>query len=132
MLHPNQFEVNEAWIACQLNRAPLLTEQDGPHNCLALMNAASCYILGSELIAPGKADANLQESRRLLKTGRSHKQELPKTLFIAKEQTADVLAQEAARQNIEVVRVAESELTLFIGEARDFFDQRFGRGSGDA
>jgi len=132
MLHPNQFAVNEAWIAFQLNRVPILTERDGPLNCLALMDAASCYILGSELVAAEKAEPNLRESRRLLDLGRSHKQQLPKTLFIAREQTADVLEREAGRQKIEVVRVPESELTLLIGEARDLFHERFGANDGDA
>ena len=132
MLHPNQFEVNEAWIAFQLNRVPLQTERDGSLNCFALMDAASCYILGSELVAADRVEANLPESRHLLEMGRSYKQQLPKTLFIAKEQTADVLAREARRQNIEVVRVPESELMLLIGEARDSFDERFGAGNGDA
>ncbi|MEX0733054.1 MAG: hypothetical protein WD944_11735 [Steroidobacteraceae bacterium] len=132
MLHPTQFEVNEAWIAFQLNRVPLQTERDGPLNCLALMDAASCYILGSEVIAADRAEPNLQESRRLLEMGRSHKRQLPKTLVIADEQTADVLAREARRHNIEVVRVPESELMLLIGEARDCFDERFGSGNGDA
>ena len=125
MLHPNQFQVNEAWIAFQLNRVPILTERDGPLNCLALMDAASCYILGSELVAADKAQPDLRESRRLLDLGRNHKQQRPKTLFIAREQIADVLEREAGRQNIEVVRVPESELTLMIGEARDLFHERF-------
>lgn len=132
MLHPNQFEVNEAWIAFQLNRVPILTERDGPLNCLALMDAASCYILGSELVAVDKVEPNLRESRRLLDLGRKHKQQLPKTLFIAREQAADVLEREAGRQKIEVVRVPESELTLLIGEARDLFHERFGADTDDA
>ena len=132
MLHPNQFEVNEAWIAFQLNRVPILTEQDGPLNCLALMDAASCYILGSELVAADKVQPDFRESRRLLDLGRNHKQQLPKTLFIAREQTADVLEREAGRQKIEVVRVPESELALMIGEARDLFHEQFGGDGGDA
>jgi hypothetical protein len=51
VLHPEQFEVNEAWIAFQLNGAPIRTEDDGDFNFIALMDAASCFILGSEFIA---------------------------------------------------------------------------------
>jgi hypothetical protein len=50
MLHPKQFEVNEAWIAFRVNGAPVRTERDGDFNCIALMDAASCFILGSEFI----------------------------------------------------------------------------------
>jgi hypothetical protein len=61
MLHPSQFEVNEAWILFRLNRAPVQTELEGDFNCIALMDAASCFILSSELIAitavePGRVE----------------------------------------------------------------------------
>jgi hypothetical protein len=32
MLHPQQFEVNEAWIAFRLNGMPVRTERDGDFN----------------------------------------------------------------------------------------------------
>jgi len=48
MLHPNQFHVNETWIAFQLNETPIITDRDGDFNIIALMDAASCFILGME------------------------------------------------------------------------------------
>lgn len=39
MLHPDQFHVNEAWIAFQLNDRPMHTEQDGDFDILAFMDA---------------------------------------------------------------------------------------------
>ncbi len=44
MLRPNQFEVNEAWIVFRLNNAPIRIEHEGSFNCIALMDAASCFI----------------------------------------------------------------------------------------
>ena len=126
MLHPNQFTVNEAWIAFQLNDAPLQTEQDGSLNCFALMDAASCFILGSEFIAASEEEASQLEIRRLLKNGKSHKNQLPKTLFLAREQLSASIEREAVRQKITVVRVPESELLVFIAEAREAFRERFG------
>jgi hypothetical protein len=126
MLNPNQFHVNEAWIAFKLNDAPIRTELDGAFNCLALMDAASCFILGSEFIPARAAEPSEMEARRLLKKGQSHKQQLPRTLFIASEQTADALAEEAIRQKITVTRVPENELLVFLGVARDAFKERFG------
>ncbi len=125
MLHPKQFEVNEAWIAFRLNRAPIRTERDGDFNCIALMDAASCFILGSEFIPVTAAEPTEAEFRRLLKTGQAHKQQLPKTLFVPREDAADLLAREATHQEIDVVRVPESELLIFIGEARQGFAERF-------
>jgi hypothetical protein len=125
MLHPNRFEVNEAWIAFRLNSAPVRTERDGDFNCIALMDAASCFILGTEFIPATAAEPTDAEFRRLLKTGEAHKQQLPKTLFVPREDVADQLAREAMRQEIEVVRVSENDLLIFIGEARQAFSERF-------
>jgi hypothetical protein len=125
MLHPNQFEVNEAWILFRLNGAPIRTEQDGDFNCLALMDAASCFILGSEMVPVTAQEPTRAEFRRRLKHAHRHKQQLPKTLFIPLEDVADRAAQEATKQSIEVVRVSEAELLLFTGEARQGFAERF-------
>jgi hypothetical protein len=125
MLHPKQFEVNEAWIAFRLNGVPVRTERDGDFNCIALMDAASCFIFGSEFIPLTDAEPTRAQFRRLLKSAERHKDQLPRTLFIAREDIADLMAREAAHQNIDVVRVPESELLIFIGEARQGFAERF-------
>jgi hypothetical protein len=125
MLHPKQFEVNEAWITFRLNGSPIRTERDGSFNCIALIDAASCFILGSEFIPLTAAEPTRAQFRRLLKNAQRHKEQLPKTLFIAREDIADLMTREAAHQNIQVVRVPESELLIFIGEARQGFAERF-------
>jgi hypothetical protein len=126
MLHPKHFEVNEAWIAFRLNKAPIRTERDGDFNCVALMDAASCFILGSEFVPASAEEPTRVQFRRLLKDAQRHKQQLPKTLFVPREDVADQLAREATQHNIDVVRVSESELLIFIGEAREGFSERFG------
>ena len=125
MLHPKQFEVNEAWIAFRLNNAPIRTERDGDFNCIALMDAASCFILGSEFIPATVAEPTRAQFRRMLKDAKRHKQQLPKTLFVPREDVADRVTLEATQQSIDVVRVPESELLAFIGEAREGFAERF-------
>ena len=125
MIHPKQFEVNEAWIAFRLNNAPIRTERDGDFNCIALMDAASCFILGSEFIPVTAEEPTQVEFRRLLKNAQRHKQQLPKTLFVPRGDVAALLTREATQQNIDVVRVPERELLIFIGEARQGFAERF-------
>jgi hypothetical protein len=125
MLHPKQFEVNETWIAFRLNDAPIRTERDGDFNCIALMDAASCFILGSEFIPATAAEPTRTAFRRLLNDAKRHKQQLPRTLFVPREDLADRVALDATHQRIEVVRVPESELLIFIAEAREAFAERF-------
>jgi hypothetical protein len=129
VLHPKQFQVNEAWIAFKLNDAPIPAGSDGDFNFIALMDAASCFILSSALVSATAAEPSKMEARRLLKQGKAHKQQLPKTLFIPIGQPANELTVEAERQRIAVVRVPEEQLLVFVGEAREGFRDRFGGGS---
>ena len=129
MLHPSEFQVNEAWIVFRLNEAPISTERDGDFNVLALMDAASCFILGAEFVPVTSSEASEMEVKRLIKSGISHKQQLPKTLYIPENLAADVLCTEAERNGIVVVRVPEEQLLVFIGEAREGLKEHIGGGS---
>jgi len=128
MLHPDQFQVNEAWIAFKLNDEPIHTEQDGDFNFVALIDAASCFILSSAPVPAELAEPTQMTSRQLLKQGHAHKKQWPKTLFVPTEQPARFLAAEAERFGIGIVRVAEDQLLLFTGEAKEAFRERFGSG----
>lgn len=121
MLHPKQFEVNEAWILFRLNGPPIHTEEDGDFNCVALMDAASCFILGMEMAPLSQDELTAAQFRNLLKTSRAHKQQLPRTLFIPKQTPAAVTTREAIAKGIDVISIDESELLVFIREARESF-----------
>jgi hypothetical protein len=129
MLHPNQFNVNEAWLVFKVNELPIHTELDGDFNCIALMDAASCFILANTFAPVGEAEPSKLAIRRLLEEAKAHKQQLPKTLFIPTGQFNSVLPAEAERQGIAVVRVPEDQLLVFIGDARESFKEHFGGGS---
>ena len=129
MLHPNRFKVNEAWLVFKLNEMPIRTEREGDFNCIALMDAASCFILGNTFAPAGKAEPSKMAVRRLIKEARAHKRQLPKTLFVPNGQFTSVLPAEAERQGIAIVRVPEDQLLVFIGEARESFKEHFVAGS---
>jgi hypothetical protein len=130
MPHPNQFKVNEAWIAFRLNDEPIHITQDGNFHFFALMDAASCFILGSVTVSAKQAEPTPSESKQLLEGGKIHSQCWPKTLFVSKEQHAEFLVAEAENFGIEVIRVAEEQLLPIIGEVQEGFRERFGsRGS---
>ena len=125
MLHPNDFEVNEAWIAFRLNTAPIRTEENGDFNCIALMDAASCFILSSDLIAVDTAGPTQLEFRHLVESAQRHNQRLPVMLFLSRGEFSDQLTREATEQGIEVVSVPENELLVFTEEARRGFAEHF-------
>jgi hypothetical protein len=126
VIQPSQFQPNDAWIVFKLNDAPIRTELDGELNFIALMDAASCYILGSEVIAASTAELPKIEAKRLLKKGQTQAQRLPNTLYIPHELPAKLMAAEADRLGITVVSIAEQKLMILIGEAREGFNERFG------
>jgi hypothetical protein len=128
VLHPNQFQVNEAWIAFKLNDRPIHTEQDGDFDFIALMDAASCFILSSAPVPANVAELTELESRRLLLQGQERKKQFPKTLLVPSGQPTQFLAAAARRKGIEVVCVEENQLLIFIGEAREGFRERFESG----
>lgn len=82
VLHPDQFQANEAWIAFQLNEAPVRTERDGAFNCIALMDAASCFLLHMVMVPAGKSEPTRAEVRALLKKAWEGKRQYPVTMFV--------------------------------------------------
>lgn len=128
MLHPRTFQVNVAWIVFKLNEVPITTEEDGDFNVIALMDAASCFILGTGFVSVASAELSEMEASRLLNSGKVRKQQLPKTLYIPANMIADVLCTEAERNGVAVIRVPEKQLLVFIGEAREGFKAYTGGG----
>jgi hypothetical protein len=129
VLHPSQFQPNDAWIVFKLNDAPIRTAVDGELNFIALMDAASCYIVGSEVIAANAVELPKIAAKRLLKKGQTQAQRLPNTLYIPHALPAKSLAQGEDRLGITVVSIAEEKLMILIGDARDGFNERFGGSS---
>lgn len=130
MLHPSQFQVNEAWIAFQLNDAPIETIRDGSFNCIALMDAGSCFIMGNAFVAAATSAPSSAQLRRLLKKGCEHKRQYPSTLFVLKGQFEAAAKSAATRHGISVIPVPEDQLLVFIAEARQGFREFVQRGGG--
>jgi len=128
MLDPDQFQINEAWIVFKLNDTPVSTEADGDFNVLALMDAASCFILATVFVSTNSLEPSQLESKRLLKGGYSHKNQFPKILFIPANQVADIFIKEARHLNIAVKRVPEENLQVFVDEARQGFQEHVSGG----
>lgn len=126
MLHPSQFELNEAWIAFKLNDEPIRTDEDGDLDVVALMDAASCFIVGARPMSAGAPELTKRESKRLLSEGKAHKEQLPKILFIPASEPAKHLTSEAEHRGVTVVRVSDHQLWPIIGEARVSFREHFG------
>jgi hypothetical protein len=122
-LHPSQFQPNEAWILFKLNGAPIQTEQDGAFNCIALMDAASCFILCNEFVRASESGPSKAEAQGLLRAGWEHQKKFPATLFVPAGQPYPIVSAEAERQGISVIPVREAQLHVFTGEAQQGFKE---------
>ena len=122
-MHPNQFQVDEAWIIFQLNDEPLSTDRGGLFNIVCLMDAASCFIFGNAYVPIDQSEPSTVEFESLLEKAWAHNQQLPTTLFVPTGQFPTNVPEEAERQGIAVQRVKEGELIPFIREARQAFKQ---------
>jgi hypothetical protein len=128
VFHPNQFQVNKTWIIFKLNDAPVVTDSDGDFNVFALMDAASCFILGTGFVPADSEEFSQIEAKQLLKNGHSHKKQYPRELIIPNNQVANNLSTEAERCGIKVIRVPEDRLQVLIGEAREGFQKHVSKG----
>ena len=128
MLHPDQFKVNEAWIAFKLNDEPIHTQTDGDFNFLALIDAASCFLLCFVPLPLRQVEPTRSESRQFLENAYVHKHRWPKKLIIDTGQPATFLAAEAELLGIEVLRVPADQFRPIVGEAQSTFRVQFGDG----
>jgi len=123
MLHPNQFSPHSAWVAFQLNDRTISTQIEGDFNLLALMDAASCFILGTMSIPVGTGGPSQLDVKRLLKDGQSQAKQWPQRLIISADMVVGHLHKEAERHDVRVEQVPQADLEALIGEARQSFNE---------
>ena len=123
MPDPDQFIDNEAWLAFQLNDAPINTERDGSFNAVCLMDAASCFILAMAMVPAELHGPSEFEARRLFQVAWGHKRQYPSTLLVPAGQFDTVFSAQAERNGISIVTLTDSELSVFADEARQGFKE---------
>jgi hypothetical protein len=123
MTQSQQLAEDDAWILFRLNSDPILTESDGAFDCFALMDVASCFIFGTELVAIKAIQLSQFQSRRLLISGRTQANKYPKMLMLSKRLAADTFVQEALREGIQIERVLSKRVLSYISEAKIGFRQ---------
>ncbi|MBI2399076.1 MAG: hypothetical protein HYV17_14905 [Xanthomonadales bacterium] len=126
VIHPDDYRVNQTWLIFKVNEVPIRTMEDGDFDCLVLMDAASACIVAQVMVPVTEAEPSLLECKQMFKQGKARKNQLPRELIIPQELQADVLAREAVRQGMKVVRLPETQLQVYTSEARDGFREHFG------
>lgn len=128
MLHPSQFRVMQAWVAFHLNVAPIHTGRDGDFNVLALMDAASGFLLSTGFISTQQAEMTAAEARRALDEAWSHKRDFPEQLILPTGHRLGQIVAEAGKLGIKVIEVSEHQFEPLIADARESFRAHFAAG----
>jgi len=129
MITPDQFIVNEAWIAVRLNEAFLIAK-DEPYDVYVLLDAASCYVLGhvlSRVVDEAPQEIDVIE---LFKTAFKAKNQWAGSLLLTGNTPADdVFKKEALQHGLSVEIIDESELEPILGPLKESFSSDFMRRS---
>ena len=115
MLSPDQFRVNEAWIAVRINEAFLFVKEE-PYDIYILMDAASCYVLGHVLSRVIDEAPNENDIHDLFQTAWQAKSQWAETLIITENSPAEDVFSKYARQNgLSVKKVSITDLEPILG-----------------
>jgi len=129
MLMPDQFRVNEAWIAVRINEEFIFVA-DEPYDIYVLMDAASAYVLGHVLSKVVDEAPNEKDIEDLFQTAWSSKKEWAERLIVTKDSAADrAFRKKAEEKGLAVETVALSDLEPIVGDLKELFASDFmGRG----
>jgi hypothetical protein len=125
MLHPNQFQVNEVWVAVKANRKPIEV-REGLFNILTVMDAASTFIIGHTTVPAEDESPPKEAVVSIFQKGWDQKQAWPKRIIIpnshTKLNTFKIVADE---RGIAVENVPMQELLAIVQPMQQSFAESF-------
>jgi len=125
MFTPDQFRVNEAWIAVRINEAFLFVK-DEPYDVYILMDAASCYVLGHVLSRVVDEAPHENDIHDLFQKAWQAKCQWAETLILTGNSPAnDVFRMQAEQNGLSVRKIPLSDLEPILGPLKESFPSDF-------
>lgn len=125
MLTPDQFRVNEVWIALRVNEEFLFVK-DEPYDIYVLMDAASAYVLGHVLSRVVDEAPHEKGVEALFRKAWEAKNQWAEQLIVTENSTAeDVFRTQAEKNGLSVKIVPLSELEPIVGPLKESFASDF-------
>jgi len=125
MLMPDQFRVNEAWIAVRMNEAFLFVG-DEPYDIYVLINAASAYVLGhvlSKVVDEAPQERDIED---LFETAWASKREWAERLIVPEASVVEkAFRKKAEDRGLTVETVELSDLEVIVGDLKELFASSF-------
>lgn len=124
-MYPDQFEINEAWVAFKMFDEPLTLKEGGSVEGVGLMDVGSTCVLNYQL-RPVGTDFSEVEARGFLRNLKVQAAvRPPRKLFISSDVKASGLQAEAAKLGIQVIDAEVVALQGIVGPLKEQFSDRF-------
>jgi hypothetical protein len=125
MLTPDQFTVNEAWIAFRVNEEFLFVK-DEPYDIYMLLDAASAYVLGHVLSRVVDESPHDNDVAALFKEAWGAKKQWAEKLIVPENSIAEnVFRTQAEKNGLSIEIVPLSDLEPIIGPLKELFASDF-------
>ncbi|MEE9355559.1 MAG: hypothetical protein V3U75_08215 [Methylococcaceae bacterium] len=125
MLTPDQFRVNEVWIAVRVNEAFLFVK-DEPYDIYVLMDAASAYVLGHVLSLVVDEAPDEKDVEALFRKAWEAKNQWAEKLIVTENSIAeDVFRTQAEKNGLSFKIVPLSDLEPIVGPLKESFASDF-------
>lgn len=125
MLTPDQFRVNEVWIALRVNEEFIFVK-DEPYDIYVLMDAASAYVLGHVLSRVVDEAPHEKDVESLFRKAWEAKNQWAEQLIITENSTTeDVFRKQAEKNGLSVKTIPLSELEPIVGPLKESFASDF-------
>ncbi len=125
MITPDQFNVNEAWIAVRINEEFILV-QDEPYDIYVLMDAASCYVLGHVLSRVVDEAPQEKDVSDLFQAAFRAKNQWANILILTGNSPSDdVFRRQAEQEGLSVKTVDPSDLGPILDPLKELFASDF-------
>jgi hypothetical protein len=128
-MHPRDFKVNGSWLAYCINRAPI--HVDGQEiDLYILQDAASMYIFGNAFAPRGSDYPSEADVEKLMRSAHEKNEEWPIEIVLPGVPDAtNSFAKVAKQHGIAVRTVPESQMSIYIKDAQDSYEEFLLRGN---
>jgi len=131
-MQPRDFTVNKTWLAYRINSLPIVVE-DKEVDLYVLQDAASMFLFGNAFAPVGSDCPTLKEAERLMGSAQAKRDEWPNELLLpGKIETENSFAKVARHYGVIVRHVPESQLSFYIKDTQQGYEEFLGRGENDA
>jgi hypothetical protein len=126
MLSPDQFKVNQVWIAFRVNETFVFVE-DEPYDIYTLIDAASTYVFGHVLMRVADEIPKQEDIDTLFQDAWAAKSQWARKLIFPEHDPAEkVFRMQAEKNGLFFETVPLSDLLPFVEPLKESFSSQFG------